>query len=245
MVYNNTPMRNGRAGITGGGGFGGRTVNGHTDFTTSNGNFDANTGRPRLRRYGLEKPEFRRNRRRLLYPHDQQNMSNNNLDLGAGGPVLLVDQTTGSYPHLLITAGKTGTIYVVNRDNMGGYNPNNDNQIVQSLVGALANGDQEVGNYSTPVYFNGWVYFAAVNDYIKAFQLSNGLLSTSPTSISKRLTLAVADRLASRPMAPTTGYCGPCRTWEIQVTTQQLRACSTPDSTRPTLPTNCTTQTKM
>jgi hypothetical protein len=117
-------------------------------------------------------------------PHDENNMSVNNLDLGAGGPVMLVDQTTGSYPHLLITAGKSGTIYVINRDNLGKFNPSNDNQIVQSLVGVLPNGSAESGNFSTPVYFDGYVYFGAVNDTVKAFQLTNGKLSTTPTSQS-------------------------------------------------------------
>src|SRR6202041_3669153 len=70
---------------------------------------------------------------------------------------------------------------------MGQYNANNDNQIVQELVGALPNGDAEVGNFSAPVYFNGYVYFAAVNDSLKAFQLSNGLLSTGPTSQSSAI----------------------------------------------------------
>ena len=95
----------------------------------------------------------------------------NNLDLGSAGPVMLVDQTTGPYPHLLISAGKGGTIYVINRDNMGHYNSSNDNQIVQSLVGILPNGDQEIGNFSTPVYFNGYVYFAAVNDYTEGISV--------------------------------------------------------------------------
>jgi len=85
---------------------------------------------------------------------------------------------------LLISAGKDGTIYVVNRDNMGHYNPNNNNQIVQYLVNALLNSDAVSGNFSSPVYFNGYVYFAAVNDRLKAFQLTNGLLSTSPSSQS-------------------------------------------------------------
>jgi predicted Rdx family selenoprotein len=70
---------------------------------------------------------------------------------------------------------------------MGHFNANNDNQIVQSLVGALPNGDQEIGNFSSPVYYNGYVYFAAVNDVLRAFQLSNGLLSTTPTSISSAI----------------------------------------------------------
>jgi hypothetical protein len=83
---------------------------------------------------------------------------------------MLVDQTTGSYPHLLITAGKSGTIYVINRDSLGHYNASNDSQIVQSLVSVLPNGTV--------------VYFGAVNDVIRAFQLTNGLLSTTPTSQS-------------------------------------------------------------
>ena len=114
-------------------------------------------------------------------------MSTNNLDLGAGGPVMLVNQTTGSFPHLLITAGKSGTIYVINRDNLGKYNPNNDN-IVQSLPGVLPNGNFQLGNFSTPVFFNGYVYFGAINDNVKAFQLTNGLLSTAPTyAVSRNL----------------------------------------------------------
>ena len=35
--------------------------------------------------------------------------------------ILLPDQP-GPHPHLLVSAGKNGTIYVVDRDNMGGFN---------------------------------------------------------------------------------------------------------------------------
>jgi len=182
LAYNVTPNGNG-GGIWQGGGGLSTDASGDIYFVTSNGDFDANSGGPD---YGdtVEKLTPGGSVADYFTPHDQATMSNNNLDLGAAGPVLLVDQPTGPYPHLLVTSGKTGTIYVVNRDNMGGYNPNNDNQIVQSLVGALTNGGQEGGNYSTPVYFNGWVYFASTNDYVKAFQFNNGQLSTAPTSES-------------------------------------------------------------
>ncbi|MGH9400497.1 MAG: fibronectin type III domain-containing protein [Terriglobia bacterium] len=182
MIYNVTP--NGSdGGIWQGGGGLAVDADGNIYFSTSNGTFDVNTGGID---YGdsIEKLTLSGSVADYFTPHDQSNMSSNNLDLGAGGPTLLVDQTSGPYPHLLIASGKTGTIYVINRDNMGHYNPNNDNQIVQSLVGALANGGPEEGNYSTPVYFNGYIYFAAVNDTLKAFRLSNGLLSASPTSQS-------------------------------------------------------------
>jgi hypothetical protein len=42
-----------------------------------------------------------------------------------------------------------------------------------------------MGNYSSPVYFNGSVYFSPVADTIQSFRLTNGLLSTSPTSTSQ------------------------------------------------------------
>jgi hypothetical protein len=119
-------------------------------------------------------------------PFDQSNMSANDLDLGSAGPVLLVDQPTGPVYHLLVSAGKTGTIYVVDRDNMGQYNGSNNNQIVQSLPNALAAGSPgyDHGNYSSPIFFNGDVYYCAVGDYIKTFQWTNGLLSTAPVSQS-------------------------------------------------------------
>jgi hypothetical protein len=180
MAYNVTPNGNG-GGIWQGGGALATDAAGNIYFTTSNGDFDADTGGID---YGdtIEKLSPSGTVVDYFTPHDQSNMDVNNLDLGAGGPVMLVDQASGPYPHLLISAGKTGTIYVINRDNMGHYNPSNDNQIVQTLF--LANGGPELGNFSTPVYFNGYVYFGAVNDYVKAFRLSNGLLSTAPTSQS-------------------------------------------------------------
>jgi hypothetical protein len=117
-------------------------------------------------------------------PHDQAAMETNNLEIGASGAILVVDQPNTQFPHLIVTAGKEGTIYVINRDNLGHYNPNNDNQIVQSLVRILPNGQQDTGNFSVPVYFNGYIYFAAVNDALKAFQMTNGLLSPGPVSQS-------------------------------------------------------------
>ena len=182
MFYCVTPNGNGGGIWQGGDGLATDTT-GDIYYVTSNGDFDVNTGGVD---YGDTVQKLSPSGTVVDYftPHDQQNMDVNNLDLGAGGPVMLVDQTTGSYPHLLISAGKSGTIYVINRDNLGKYNASNDSQIVQSLVNALPNGTAENGNFSTPVYYNGYIYFGAVNDVIRAFQLTNGLLSTSPTSTS-------------------------------------------------------------
>ena len=108
-------------------------------------------------------------------------MNLHDLDLGSGGPLLLPDQS-GAYPHLLVTAGKTGTIYVVNRDKMGGYNPTDDSQIPQALANLLPGGTLDSGNFKAPVYFAGFVYFGAVSDSLRALKLGGGSLSMSTQS---------------------------------------------------------------
>jgi hypothetical protein len=116
-------------------------------------------------------------------PFNQAKMAQDDLDLGSSGVLLLPDQP-GSYPHLAVTSGKNGHIYVLNRDNFGGYNAGvkSNPQIVQELSGQLR---QQMG---TPAYWNGHLYFGAgispYHDSIKAFAIRNGLLSTSPTSQS-------------------------------------------------------------
>ena len=116
-------------------------------------------------------------------PSVQTTLDQNNLDLGAGGVLLLPDQS-GAHPHEMVSAGKNGTIYLVDRDHMGGFNPSTD-QIVQEDVNIFKNNlGIEGGNFSSPVYWNGWIYFAPVQGTVQAFKLTNGLLTTSPTSQS-------------------------------------------------------------
>lgn len=120
-------------------------------------------------------------------PYDWKDLSDNDLDVGAGGVLLLPDQSVGP-PHLLVQAGKNGTIYLVNRDSMGkncGTPPCVDN-IVQELPGAL------VGVWGSPAYWNGYVYFGsaldspATADSMKAYSVNaggSGPLS-GPTSVT-------------------------------------------------------------
>ena len=181
MVYNASPNGNG-AGIWQSGGGPAADASGNIYFSTGNGDFTANTGGVD---YGDTVLKLSTSGTVLDYftPHDQANMANFNLDLASAGPVLLLDQP-GNNPHVLITAGKGGTIYVINRDNMGHFQSSSDNQIIQALVGALPNGNEESGNYSAPVFFNNSIYFSAVNDNIRSFQWGNGSLSGTPTSLA-------------------------------------------------------------
>jgi|ERR1700675_83546 len=119
--------------------------------------------------------------------HDTTNESNGDVDLGSGGSMVLPDlkDNIGNTWHLAVGAGKDGRIYVVNRDLMGKFNTNNDNQIYQELDGALPG-----GVWSTSAYFNNAVYYGPVGNPLLAFTISNSnpsakpMLSTSPSSQS-------------------------------------------------------------
>jgi hypothetical protein len=152
---------------------------GNMYFVTGDGTFDANT--PGGVNYGDSFIRFSAGRVADYFtPRDQGVIDANNLDLGAGGLLLLPDQP-GARPHLLVGAGKNGTIYLVDRDNMGHYSAT-VNTNVQTLANIFPFGTPLPGNYSSPVYFNGSVYFGPVADTVQAFSLTNGLLSTAPTS---------------------------------------------------------------
>jgi hypothetical protein len=99
----------------------------------------------------------------------------NDADLGSGAPIIMPDNSS-SFPHEVIGAGKDGRIFVVNRDNMGGFDPNANHviQVVQSGVRQFDN------FFDQPAYWNGYVYYHAEGDVLRQFRWSNGLLSTSP-----------------------------------------------------------------
>lgn len=108
-------------------------------------------------------------------PHDQATLAANDTDLGSGGPVLLPDEVGSvAHPRLILGSGKSGTIYLVDRDNMGHYNAASDSQIVQSVVSAIG------ASFATPAYFNKTIYYQGNGDRLKAFAITNGALSTTP-----------------------------------------------------------------
>jgi hypothetical protein len=109
-------------------------------------------------------------------PFNQDTLDDNDTDLGSGG-VLLLPTQPGSNPDLAVAVGKEGSIYLLNRDNMGKYNVSGD-QVVQELPNAIG------GIWGMPAYFNGSVYFGGQYDFVKAFALSNGLFASAPASQS-------------------------------------------------------------
>jgi hypothetical protein len=113
--------------------------------------------------------------------YDTVSESDNDVDLGSGGAVVLppMKDINGKFRYLAIGAGKDQNIYIVDRTNMGKFNPNNDNAIYQEIDGVLGNGD-----WSTSAYFNGNMYFGPQGNNLLQFQFSHARLSISPRSKS-------------------------------------------------------------
>ena len=124
-------------------------------------------------------------------PWNQHYLDESDGDLGSGGVVLLPN-------NLLVQTGKQAVIYLVNRNSMGGYSGGTTDSVVQELAnGSTGNGNSNAnwgaGLWGSPAYWNNNVYVGGSGVYgssgapLKAFSLSSGSLSSSPTSISAQV----------------------------------------------------------
>jgi hypothetical protein len=119
---------------------------------------------------------------------DTVNQSNNDRDLGSGGLLLLPDMkdSGGTTRQLAVGAGKADFIsgnvmlYVVDRNNMGKFNPNSD-VIYQELSSSLQGG---TGAFATPAYFNNTLYYGAVGDNLRAFPIAQAQVASAASSAS-------------------------------------------------------------
>ena len=141
------------------------------DYADSIVKLDLNNGVPTMSANGVTVGDD-------FTPHDQASMNNGDLDQASGGVVILPDSVGGGGgKHQLVQVGKTARVFVLNRENLGGYNPNNTTDPEESayLAGGLWGG---------PAYWNGNVYIWGTNDHLKAFSFANGTLNGTPTSMS-------------------------------------------------------------
>ena len=99
-------------------------------------------------------------------------------DLGSGGPMLFPNMrdSNGTVRHLAVGCGKDARVYVVDRDNMGKFNPNGNNDYQQAVLAGF--------NFSTPAFFNGWLYYGGVLDVVRAFSFTNARMNTNPVSFT-------------------------------------------------------------
>ncbi len=161
---------------------------GNIYFLAANGTFDTTltaSGFPINNDYGNAFMKLS-NTGKVLKVADYFTMSNTvsesdtDTDLGSGGAMLLppLKDATGTERALAIGAGKDTNIYVVDRTNMGKFSPSSNN-VYQELAGAVHG-----GAWSSPAYFEGYVFFGGVNDNIRAFGFSKGKFVAATTTPS-------------------------------------------------------------
>ncbi len=151
-------------------------------------------------------------------PYNQLQLSNADLDLGSAAPLVLPDSAgkilaSGSAQQLLVGSGKEGRIYLIDRNNMGGYDPNADH-VTEEIPGALS------GALDTAAYHDNTLYYVqGYGGVAKAFSLVNSVLSTTPTSES-------TDSFSFAGATPTVSSDGdgPGIVWTVERGTNQLRA---------------------
>ena len=112
-------------------------------------------------------------------PYNEAALEEQDLDMSE--PVLVLPDQRGRHKHLAAAVGKEGTIYILNRDNMGHFCSTctkADTQIVQEVT-AFA---PETGAL---VYWNNAIYTSGANLPMSALSFTNGVLGTTPFAQSK------------------------------------------------------------
>ena len=104
-------------------------------------------------------------------PFNQVDLDAQDLDLGSTGPLLLPGT------NLVAGVGKEGTLYVLDRGNMGHFNAGGDTQIVQSFhVTSFP--------FGSPVFWNGRLYLAASKDPVRAYAFDGRRFNPTPVATS-------------------------------------------------------------
>jgi hypothetical protein len=174
-VFNATP-NGGQGGIWMSGGAPSADTANNLYLITGNGSFDGtqNFGMAFLKlgtSGGLSVSDF-------FSPSNESTLSGSDQDFGSGGAAVLIDQSTGPFPHLVVGGGKDQNLFVLNRDPgmMGGFNAANN--VVQTVP--FGN-----GIFATAAFWNNNLYLAG-SGALKAFSFTpaTSQFSTTPTSQS-------------------------------------------------------------
>jgi hypothetical protein len=113
-------------------------------------------------------------------PNNNWTLSEYDVDLGSGAAILVPGNS--QHPKELVGGGKDGNVYVVDPNNMGGFQATNN--VLQNIKIAQSQYDNI---FSTPAYWNGTIYYHEAQDVVRAFSwnaaaASGQQLSTSSTS---------------------------------------------------------------
>jgi hypothetical protein len=178
-AFNTTPnVREG--GIWMGGGAPSVDSNNNLYFLTGNGGFDANSPTAPNNDYGDSLLQVNTALQVLSYftPSDELADDQGDKDFGSGGSSVLADLPSGNaVTHALVCGGKDGTLYVLNRDLLGGFG---DSAAVQTIP---------LGHpmSSTAAMWNGYLFAAGGGGPLNAYQLNTSTVQFTLASSSSHV----------------------------------------------------------
>jgi hypothetical protein len=175
-VFNAAP-NNGAAGIWMSGSAPAADSAGNIYVMTGDGTFDVNSSTAPNNDYADSLVKLSPSLTPLSYftPSDQATRKANDMDLGAGGPVVLT-LPTGSPQHYVLASGKTTTSYLLNGDSLGGFG---DATAVQTFT--------TMPLYAAGAFWNNTLYLggAGFQAPIQAFTFNFSSNMFNPTAASQ------------------------------------------------------------
>jgi regulation of enolase protein 1 (concanavalin A-like superfamily) len=175
-VFNTTPNQQG-GGIWMGGGAPTADANNNLYVLTGNGTFDATSAGAPNNDYGDSLLQLTGNLAVSQYftPSDQATLAQSDGDFASGGAAILADLPAGSpVRHLIMGGGKDQSLYVLNRDLLGGLG---DSGAVQQINFGFS-------IFTTGAYWNNNYYLVGARGPLKAYLLNASVPSFSLVSSS-------------------------------------------------------------
>ncbi len=125
-------------------------------------------------------------------PRDEEVLNNTDRDLGSSSPVLL-PKSVGSpqHPRLVVINDKQGIIYLLDRNNMGGYHGDaagdgrsGFNDVVEQINSATGGAFSTAAFYTGGKAHGGVIFYVGVGDAAKAFVIAHAHIKAHPASTS-------------------------------------------------------------
>jgi hypothetical protein len=174
-------------------------------------------------------------------PNDWQSLDNSDADLGSGGVMLLPDSVgSTAHPHLMVETGKSGKIYLIDRDNLGQNVPAGQPDRVVQIVTAGPGGVWGNPSFYQESANSGLIYYHGSGTNTRVFRVSNGMITPANSVYTSNQSFGFP---GAQPILTDSGANNPSGLidWELQVDnygTQgpaQLHAYSLPTGSTGTL----------
>lgn len=107
-------------------------------------------------------------------PSNQDALSANDEDFDATEPIIIPSNSDTNNLPLVIASDKTGKIFILNRNSLGQFSPNANNDVQDIFTGAMV--------MNNMAFWNGYLYVGPNNAPLMVYSLQDGYFSETPVS---------------------------------------------------------------